>query len=282
MNRVDAKAGRIAGGTAGADGRVAPAVDAHDAAVSEFLQRFPGVRFAPVVVVIPAYNEADCIGAVLPEVPREAHGLDVDTLVVDDGSADSTGEVALGYGAYVARLGRNSGQGSALRVGYQLAREHGAEFIVTLDADGQWDPADVLLLLEPVLNDEADLVLGSRKLGRAETTDSVRRAGVHVFAKILRVLTGVPITDTSSGVRAMRAEVTAAVRQEEPQYQATELLIGAIYQGYRTAERPVVMRRRRAGKSKKGHNILYGLRYGRVMLRTWWRESRAAKKRRSS
>jgi hypothetical protein len=65
----------------------------------------------------------------------------------------------------------------------------------------------------------------------------------------------------------------------EPQYQASELLIGAIYQGYRTAERPVVMRNRVAGKSKKGHNLLYGLRYGRVVLRTWWRESRAAKAR---
>ncbi|HEV2950521.1 MAG TPA: glycosyltransferase family 2 protein, partial [Actinomycetota bacterium] len=237
------------------------------------------VRFAPVVVIIPAYNEADCIGTVLPEIPREAYGLRVDTLVVDDGSSDRTSDVALGHGVYVASLGQNSGQGSALRVGYRLAREHGAEFIVTLDADGQWDPAEILCLLEPVVNDEADFVLGSRKLGRAETTDPVRRAGVHVFAKLLRVLTRVPITDTSSGVRAMRAEVTATVRQEEPQYQASELLIGAIYQGYRTAERPVVMRKRVAGKSKKGHNVLYGLRYGRVVLRTWWRESRAAKRR---
>jgi hypothetical protein len=73
--------------------------------------------------------------------------------------------------------------------------------------------------------------------------------------------------------------VTATVRQVEPQYQASELLIGAIYQGYRTAERPVVMRNRVAGKSKKGHNFFYALRYGRVVLRTWWRESRAAKAR---
>jgi glycosyltransferase involved in cell wall biosynthesis len=257
----------------------APALDVAGEAIRAFGERYPDVRFAPVVVVIPAYNEADCIGMVLPEVPKEAYGLRVDTLVVDDGSADGTSDVARAHGVYVATLGRNSGQGSALRVGYRLAREHGAEFIVTLDADGQWDPAEILGLLEPVVNDEADFVLGSRKLGRAETTDPVRRAGVHVFAKLLRVLTRVPITDTSSGVRAMRAEVTATVRQEEPQYQASELLIGAIYQGYRTAERPVVMRKRVAGKSKKGHNVLYGVRYGRVVLRTWWRESRAAKRR---
>jgi glycosyltransferase involved in cell wall biosynthesis len=250
-------------------------------AVRAFGERYPDVRFTPVVVVIPAYNEQECVGTVIPRVPREAHGLEVDTLVVDDGSADRTSEVARAHGAYVARLGRNSGQGSALRVGYRLALEHGAQFIVTLDADGQWDPVEMLPLLEPLVQDEADFVLGSRKLGRAETDDSVRRAGVHVFARLLRALTGFPITDTSSGLRAMRAEVTATVRQEESQYQASELLIGAIYQGYRVAERPVVMRKRVGGKSKKGHNILYGFRYGSVMLRTWWRESRAAKKRRT-
>jgi glycosyltransferase involved in cell wall biosynthesis len=235
--------------------------DAGDEAVRAFHERYPDVRF----------------GTVLPAVPRKASGLEVDTLVVDDGSVDRTTEVALGHGVYVARLARNSGQGSALRLGYRLAREHGARFIVTLDADGQWDPAEILPLVDPLVRDEADLVLGSRILGRAETDDSVRRAGVHVFARFLRLVTGLPITDTSTGVRAMRAEVTATVRQEEPQYQASELLIGAIYQGYRIAERPVVMRKRVAGKSKKGHNILYGFRYGRVVLRTLWRERRAAK-----
>jgi glycosyltransferase involved in cell wall biosynthesis len=252
-------------------------VDVAGAAIRVFGECYPDVRFAPVVVIIPAFNEEDCIGSVLPDVPREACGLEVDTLVIDDGSSDRTSEAALSHGAYVARLGRNSGQGSALRVGYRLAREHGAQFIVTLDADGQWDPADILPLLEPLVRDEADFVLGSRILGRAETDDSVRRAGVHVFARFLRLVTRLPITDTSTGVRAMRAEVTATVRQEEPQYQASELLIGAIYQGYRIAERPVVMKKRVAGKSKKGHNVLYGFRYGRVVLRTLWRERRAAK-----
>jgi glycosyltransferase involved in cell wall biosynthesis len=259
----------------------AGAEDVSSEAIRAFHRRYPGIQFAPVVVVIPAYNEQDCVGTVLPKVPREAFGLELDTLVVDDGSADATTDVALAHGVYVARLSRNSGQGAALRVGYRLAREHGARFIVTLDADGQWDPADVVPLLEPLVRGEADYVLGSRILGRAERQDSVRRAGVHVFARFLRLVTRLPITDTSSGVRAMRAEVTATVRQEEPQYQASELLIGAIYQGYRIAERPVVMRKRVAGESKKGHNVLYGLRYGRVVLRTLWRERRAAKRRQS-
>jgi glycosyltransferase involved in cell wall biosynthesis len=253
-----------------------------DEAVGAFLERFPGIAFAPIVVIIPAYNESACIGTVLPAVPRAIAGLRTDTLLVDDGSSDRTSEVAREHGVYVARLRKNSGQGSALRVGYRLAREHGARFIVTLDADGQWDPAEIEPLVEPLVRDEADFVLGSRILGRAETDDSVRRAGVHVFARFLRLVTRLPITDTSTGIRAMRAELTAVVPQKEPQYQASELLIGAIYRGFRVAERPVVMRKRVAGTSKKGHNLMYGLRYGRVVLRTWWRESRAARARRDS
>jgi hypothetical protein len=74
----------------------------------------------------------------------------------------------------------------------------------------------------------------------------------------------------------MRAEVTATVRLEQPQYQSAELLIGAIGQGYRIAERPTVQHKRAAGQTKKGHNLTYGLRYARVVARTWWRERRAA------
>ena len=114
--------------------------------------------------------------------------------------------------------------------------------------------------------------IGSRVLGAAETDDRYRQLGVHVFSLLVRALTGVRVTDTSSGLRAMRAEVTATVRQEQVQYQTSELLIGAIAHGYRIAERPVVMRRRTSGVSKKGGNALYGLRYARVVIGTWWRE----------
>jgi len=251
---------------------LAPPADRGDRAVDAFRQRYSDLRLAPVVVIIPAFNEEDAICAVLREIPREACGLAVDTIVVDDGSSDRTAQVALDAGVYVAALEENSGQGAALRLGYRLAREHGGQYIVTLDADGQWDPGDVSRLLEPILADEADFVLGSRVLGRAETDDAVRSAGVRFFAFLVRLLTGVCVTDTSSGVRVFRAEVTATVRQEEPQYQASELLVGVICQGYRIAERPVVMHKRTAGKSKKGHNVLYGARYGRTLVRTWWRD----------
>jgi glycosyltransferase involved in cell wall biosynthesis len=244
------------------------------AALHAFAAEHPALRFAPVVAVIAALDEEDALGTVLSEIPEQAHGLDVDVLVVDDGSTDRTREVARAGGAYVVRLERNCGHGVALRVGYGLAREHGAQFIVTLDGDGQWDPADVPTVLGPVVAGEADFVIGSRVLGVTADDDRFRRAGVDVFSTLVRLLTGARVTDTSSGLRAMRVEVPATVRQEQVQYQTSELLIGALAQGYRVTERPINHRKRMGGTSKKGHNVLYGFRYARVIVSTWVRERR--------
>jgi glycosyltransferase involved in cell wall biosynthesis len=252
------------------------AVAVGDAAVRAFAEAHPGLELAPVVIVIPAYDEAEAIGGVLDGIAPEACGLAVDVVVVDDGSTDGTAEVAARHGAHVATLARNSGQGAAFRAGYAIGRRHGARFLVTLDADGEWDPADVPAVLEPVVAGEADLVLGSRVLGDAESEDRFRRAGVGVFAAIVSRLGGVRVTDTSSGLRAMRAEVTATVRLDQPQYQSAELLIGAIFQGYRVTERPTVQHKRAAGHTKKGRNLTYGLRYARVVAGTWWRERGSA------
>jgi glycosyltransferase involved in cell wall biosynthesis len=252
---------------------VAPHTAATRAACIRAFRAEHGDRtLAPVVVVIAALDEAGCIADVLREIPPTACGLALETLVVDDGSTDGTGALARAEGVLVARLERNCGHGVALRVGYQLAREHGARFIVTLDADGQWNPAELETVLQPLADGEADFVIGSRVLGAHETDDGFRQAGVHVFGWLVRRLTGVTVTDTSSGYRALRAEITATVPQSQVQYQTSELLIGAIAQGYRIAERPIVMRKRLAGESKKGTNLIYGFRYCRVILSTWWRE----------
>jgi hypothetical protein len=112
----------------------------------------------------------------------------------------------------------------------------------------------------------------------------IRRAGVRFFASTISLLTGQQISDTTFGLRAMRAEVTAAVLLAQPQYQASELLIGAITHGYKVAEVPATIHRRRVGESKKGqnplyklhipgvNNLFYGLRFARVAYGTWWRE----------
>lgn len=249
------------------------------AALAQFQEANATLKFAPTVAVIAALNERDSIGAVLEAMPKEACGLSVDVLVIDDGSTDGTAAVARNYpGVYVARLERNCGHGVALRLGYQIAAEYGAQYIVTLDADMQWDPREIPGVLEPLVTNEADFVIGSRVLGTAETDDAFRHAGVTFFARLVSLLTRTHVTDTSSGFRAMRVDVPQNVRQVQVQYQTSELLIGAIYQGYRIAERPITMHKRYAGESKKGHNVLYGARYARVILQTWARERARARR----
>jgi hypothetical protein len=230
------------------------------------------VSFPDVVVLIAAYNEASTIGPVIDSVPVECLGLPIATLVVVDGATDNSAEVARAHGAYTCAVPVNRGQGAALRLGYHLARAGGCRYIVTTDADGQYDMAELPRLLAPLVDGEADFVTGSRRLGANESADRMRRLGTRVFAWLVSVLGGHRVTDTSFGFRAMRAEVTGQVRLDQPQYQSAELLVGVLSQGYRVLETPMTMRRRGAGRSKKGNNLVYGWRYARVVLTTWARE----------
>ncbi|MBS2965416.1 glycosyltransferase family 2 protein [Actinocrinis puniceicyclus] len=247
------------------------------AAVRDFHDRY-GERpdLAPVVIVIAAYNEAEAIGPVLESLPAACRGLRVAALVVVDAATDATAQVALEHGAYTCVADQNRGQGAALRLGYRLAREGGAQYIVTTDADGQYDSAQLPRLLAALLDGEADFVTGSRVLGSHQTRDPVRQLGCRVFAFVVSRLMHTRVTDTSFGFRAMRAEVPASLTLEQPQYQSSELLISVLAAGYRVAEVPMTIRQREAGQTKKGGNLVYGFRYARVVLRTWWRERRRA------
>ena len=183
---------------------------------------------------------------------------------------------------YVCTFATNRGHGVALRVGYALARGAGARFIVTTDADGQYMGRDIEPVLAPVVAGKADLSVGSRWLGRQETTDPVRRLGSRFFARLATLLTGERITDTSSGLRAMTAEVTASVTLRQPQYQTSELLMETLGKGFRYVEVPMTMRKRLHGQTKKGWAPLYGLRYARGLTGTWRRHRRRRRRARYS
>jgi len=243
-----------------------------DAAIAEFQARYGRLELTPVVVVIAAYHEEAAIGGVLDELPAEACDLPLSCIVVVDGDTDRTAEVAREHGAYVAAFPANRGQGTAFRVGYALARAAGARFIVTTDADGQYVGSEIDRILHPLVTGDADFVVGSRWLGRQETTDRIRRSGSRFFGWLASMLTGERITDTSSGFRAMRAEVTEAVTLRQPQYQASELLMESLAKGFQFVEVPMTMRKRSHGKTKKGWWPLYGFRYARVLTTTWLRE----------
>ncbi|MBO0837982.1 MAG: glycosyltransferase family 2 protein, partial [Actinobacteria bacterium] len=247
--------------------REAPDTGAITAAARQaFTAEHPDLKLQPLVIIIAAYNEAANIGRVLDEVPLQIADVRVSQLVIDDGSTDDTTDVARRHGALVCTLKANRGHGVALRLGYRIAREGGAQYIATLDGDGQWDPADLPAMVAKMEAGEADFVLGSRQLGQTENTEALlRNLGVRFFARVISRLTRTHLTDTSSGLRLMRAVLTGTVTQTQPQYQTSELLIGALLQGYRVAEVPTVMRRRLSGTSKKGHNVLYGFRYAWVI-----------------
>ncbi len=241
---------------------------------ADFRRRYPDTTFAPVLVLIAAYLEADNIGDVLKAVPTEVDGLAVSTLVVVDGGDDGTEDIVAAHGAYCAVFPVNLGHGVALRLGYELADSLGATYVVTLDADGQNDPAEIPDLLAPVLADEADFVIASRRLGVDETSDDVRRAGVVFFAAVINFLIGEHLSDTSNGYRALKIDVLRDVTLEQDQYQTAELIISAGKHGWRLGECPTVWHPRASGESKKGHNVFFALQYARVILRTWFRERR--------
>jgi glycosyltransferase involved in cell wall biosynthesis len=264
----------------------APDVAVDDAAIGVMTEQYGDrVRqLPPVALIIAAYNEEGAVGPVVQNLPEQVCGLKTATIVVADGCADATAKEADAAGALVADVPVNRGQGAALRLGYRIAREGGAEYIVTTDADGQYNPAEIENLMAPILAGKADFVTGSRRLGSEETKDPVRQAGVRFFAATISLLTGQRISDTTFGLRAMRAEVTGAVQLSQPQYQASELLIGVITHGYKVAEVPATIHKRRVGESKKGqnpfynlhipgvNNLFYGFRFSRVVLGTWLRE----------
>jgi len=244
-----------------------------DTARSDFEKRHPEATFAPVVVLIAAYEEEANLGDVLKKVPALAGDLEVSVLVVVDGGRDGTRQVAIDFGVFTCVLPVNLGQGAALRLGYELALAHGGRFVVTLDADGQNDPAELNNLVEPLVADEADFVIASRRLGVDHTTDRFRQAGVRLYARLLNAITREGLTDTSNGFRAFRGDLLRDIAPylRQDQYQTAEVVITAAHRGWRIAERPTVWHPRASGKSKKGGNVIFGLHYARVIGATWLR-----------
>ena len=230
-----------------------------------------GKPWGGVLVCIPAFNEADSLPAVLAEIPTEVAGLGTHVLVIDDGSRDGTANVARKLGAHVVSHPVNSGQGAALQTGYLVGERLGVDVVVTLDADGQHDPTQMIRLVEPIVHDEADFVVGSRRMGEQDNESRTRDAGITVFTRIVNLIGGTDISDVANGYRAIRASRLAEIAFTEDQFHNPELLLGAARAGLRVVDVPVTIRRRTAGTSKKGTNLRYGLGFLRVMLKSWLR-----------
>jgi glycosyltransferase involved in cell wall biosynthesis len=214
-----------------------------------------------------ALNEAESITDVLADLPSSVTGLSLQAVVVDDGSVDETAALAEEAGAIVVRHPRNLGQGEGLRTGFAAARELGAEVVVTMDADGQHDPAQLPALVGPVVAGEADYVQGSRFLGEYDDAGGVRHAGIRFFTALINLLAGTHITDCTNGYRALRVRDLARMRLVEDRFSASEIIIEAATAGLRMREVPVHIRSRHAGTSRKPGGIRYPLGYLAVILR---------------
>jgi glycosyltransferase involved in cell wall biosynthesis len=258
-------------------------IEEHQPVRAFFAENPPG-QGAPIAVVIPAYNEEPTVGAVVRGIAREMGGKAVDVIVMVDGSDDRTAQEARAAGALVCDVPVNRGQGLIFMLGYWLADKRGAEIIATTDADGQYDESELERVLEPIIAGRADFVNGSRRLGTELTTDPVRHAGVIFFGLLMSLLLRQRITDPASGIRAFRTVVTRTVKLEQVQYQTSELLISTAMNGFRVVEVATTMRDRPDGATltKKGPNLLYGMRFARAILFTFAREFVANLKRRRS
>ncbi len=238
----------------------------------EFRQAKLPERFRDkVAILIPAYNEAENIGHVLDQMPAVVCGVETAVLVVDDGSRDSTGDVAAKHGAAVARHVTNRGGGAALRTGYRLMVESGAEVVVTLDADGQHRPDQMERLVKPVLDGKVDVAHGSRVLGQADRNHFARELGIVFFNRLVSFITRTHVTDCSNGYRAVRTTVLPQLVLRQEQFHTSEFMIEAIKRGIPAKEVPITVEQRLHGHSKKPAVFRYGMGFANAIVRTWLR-----------
>ncbi|HXS46993.1 MAG TPA: glycosyltransferase family 2 protein [Solirubrobacterales bacterium] len=238
----------------------------------EFRQAKLPERFrGRIAILVPAYNEAENVGQVLELMPAEVCGMETAVLVVDDGSRDGTGDVAAEHGAAVARHVINRGGGAALRTGYRLMVDSGAEVVVTLDADGQHLPSEMERLVKPVLEGEVDVAHGSRVLGEADGNHFARELGIVFFNRLVSFITRTKVSDCSNGYRAVRTTVLPQLVLRQEQFHTSEFMIEAIKRGIPAKEVPVTVAKRLHGHSKKPAVVRYGLGFANAIMRTWLR-----------
>ena len=224
-----------------------------------------------LIIQLPALNEAQSIADVMKRLPTTLDGVDcIETIVIDDGSTDETGAIAREYGAHVVRHATPRGVGAAFRSGLLASMSRNADYIVTIDADGQFDPADIHKLMAPLLAGEADCVTASRfkDPAKAPVMPKAKRWGNDVVARWVSRLAGQSISDVSCGYRAYARTAYLRLNLLGDFTYTHEVLLSLMFAGLRVTEVPIVVRGvREHGTSRVANNLpRYAYRAASIIL----------------
>jgi hypothetical protein len=198
------------------------------------------------LVIVPAFNERQSVGKLAHRLQRALPHFDV--LVIDDGSTDDTLRQVPSHAAVVS-LPFNLGIGGAMQTGYRYAALHGYDVAIQVDGDGQHRPGEVQRLVDHLVESNSDMVVGSRFLGEGRYKQSITRlVGIGLLSTLIRLLTGFPVTDCTSGFRVINRRVIQAFAYWYPDdYPEPEVILLLHRSGFKITELGVKMRQRRAG-----------------------------------
>jgi glycosyltransferase involved in cell wall biosynthesis len=209
-----------------------------------------------IAIIVPAYNEEKAITAVVNDMNAMAKesNLDLDVVVINDCSLDSTSEVISRLDCIALNLPVNLGIGGAVQTGFRYAFENGYDFAIQADGDGQHPASEIPKLVRAAVEHQADVVIGSRFIDKEGfQSSSLRRFGINYFKWLNKMLVGVKITDSTSGFRLINKKVLGLVSEYYPdEYPEPEAIILYSLNGFKICEIPVTMKERQGGVSSIG------------------------------
>ena len=202
-----------------------------------------------VLIIIPAYNEQECIKGVVDNLIHNYPQYDY--VVINDGSKDDTLKILEENNYSYINLPGNLGIGGAMQTGYLYGYENGYDITVQLDGDGQHDPAYIKDIIAPIVSGEADMVIGSRYItGEGFQSTGLRRLGIKIISTTIQLLCGKKVLDVTSGFRASNRKMTRFFSENYAEdYPEPEAIIATIKQGGEIKEVPVLMNERQGGVS---------------------------------